>query len=231
MKKTLAECQAEICRSREKWRNLLDILQPKITSNRQCRDSVLPPLSRRSVGTLVLHPQQLKTLLPAPQTLGHECTRGQGVRSPWRRHELSPVRTPQSSGQKGQVVTRKNKAVSQLERPLTLLPASSASRIHAEASCSSPVISPRNQNTGQTVEASAQPRKSLLAPSRFTVEQGRVFRVWSRHMSALWFRVWPRAVKSPAVGGIPSDPAALQNRSERVVRLQTAVMKDRARAR
>ncbi|KAJ8372786.1 hypothetical protein AAFF_G00277290, partial [Aldrovandia affinis] len=68
-------------------------------------------------------------------------TRGQGVRSPWRRHELSPVRTPQSSRQKGQVVTRKNKAVSQLERPLALLPASSASRIHAEASCSSPVIS------------------------------------------------------------------------------------------
>ncbi|KAJ8372511.1 hypothetical protein AAFF_G00281620 [Aldrovandia affinis] len=78
--------------------------------------------------------------------------RDEGTRYPWRRHELSPVRM-RSVGQKGHVVTQKRKMISQLERPLK---ASSMNRSCAEASCSSPVITPRNQNTGHLVEVSSQ---------------------------------------------------------------------------
>ncbi|KAJ8366586.1 hypothetical protein AAFF_G00350220 [Aldrovandia affinis] len=67
-----------------------------------------------------------------------------------RLHELSPVRM-RSLGQKGHVVTQKRKVISQMERPLN---ASSMNRICAEASCSSPVITPRNPNTGHLVDVS-----------------------------------------------------------------------------
>ncbi|KAJ8367429.1 hypothetical protein AAFF_G00317770, partial [Aldrovandia affinis] len=78
--------------------------------------------------------------------------RDQGTGYPWRRHELSPVRM-RSLGQKGHVVTQKRKMISQLERPLK---ASSMNGSCAEASCSSPVITPRNQNTGHLSEVSCQ---------------------------------------------------------------------------
>ncbi|KAJ8371817.1 hypothetical protein AAFF_G00299570, partial [Aldrovandia affinis] len=71
----------------------------------------------------------------------------QGARSPWRQHELLPLRGMRSLWQKGQVVTPKRKTIGQLERPLKRLPAPSENGICAEASHSSPVISPRNQNT------------------------------------------------------------------------------------
>ncbi|KAJ8372512.1 hypothetical protein AAFF_G00281630 [Aldrovandia affinis] len=76
----------------------------------------------------------------------------EGTRFPWRQHELSPVRM-RSLGQKGQVVTRKRKMISQLERPLK---ASSMNGSCAEVPHSSPVITPRNQNTGHLVEVSSQ---------------------------------------------------------------------------
>ncbi|KAJ8366588.1 hypothetical protein AAFF_G00350240 [Aldrovandia affinis] len=78
--------------------------------------------------------------------------RDQGTRCPMRLHELSPVRM-RSLGQKGHVVTQKRKVISQMERPLN---ASSMNRICAEASCSSPVITPRNPNTGHLVDVSCQ---------------------------------------------------------------------------
>ncbi|KAJ8358331.1 hypothetical protein AAFF_G00014540 [Aldrovandia affinis] len=73
--------------------------------------------------------------------------RDQGTRFPWRRHELSPVMM-RSLGQKGHVVTQKRKMISQLERSLK---ASSMNGSCAEACCISPVITPRNQNTGQGI--------------------------------------------------------------------------------
>ncbi|KAJ8355569.1 hypothetical protein SKAU_G00183630, partial [Synaphobranchus kaupii] len=90
------------------------------------------------------------------------CQRGQGARFPGRKHELSPLRGNGSLTQKkGQVVTWKRNTIGQLERPPKMLPSSSENGICAEASLISPVISPRNQNTGsdhtgQTVEVSSQ---------------------------------------------------------------------------
>ncbi|KAJ8355577.1 hypothetical protein SKAU_G00183710 [Synaphobranchus kaupii] len=90
------------------------------------------------------------------------CQRGQGVRSPWRQHVLLPVKENGSLKQKkGQVVTQKRNTIGQFERPPKMLPSSSENGIFAEASLISPVISPRNQNTGsnhtgQTVEVSSQ---------------------------------------------------------------------------
>ncbi|KAJ8355478.1 hypothetical protein SKAU_G00182720 [Synaphobranchus kaupii] len=85
------------------------------------------------------------------------CKRGQGVRSPWRQHELLSLGGNGSLRQKkGQVMTRKRKTNGQLERPLKMLPSSLENRICAEASLISPVISPRNRNTGKTVEVSSQ---------------------------------------------------------------------------
>ncbi|KAJ8362328.1 hypothetical protein AAFF_G00379790, partial [Aldrovandia affinis] len=85
-----------------------------------------------------------------PHSLSNK--RDQGTRFPWRRHELSPV-SMRSLGSKGQVVTRKRRMNSQLERSLK---ASSRNESCAEASCSSPVITPRNPNTGHLVEVSSQ---------------------------------------------------------------------------
>ncbi|KAJ8362326.1 hypothetical protein AAFF_G00379770, partial [Aldrovandia affinis] len=78
--------------------------------------------------------------------------RDQGTGYSWRLHELSPV-SMRSLGSKGQVVTRKRRMISQLERSLK---ASSMNESCAEASCSSPVITPRNPNTGHLVEVSCQ---------------------------------------------------------------------------
>ncbi|KAJ8355479.1 hypothetical protein SKAU_G00182730 [Synaphobranchus kaupii] len=86
-----------------------------------------------------------------------DCKRGQGVRSPWRRHELLPLRGNGSVRlKKGQVMTWKRKTNGQLERSLKILPSSLENRICAEASLISPVICPRNRNTGKTVEVSSQ---------------------------------------------------------------------------
>ncbi|KAJ8366405.1 hypothetical protein AAFF_G00355930, partial [Aldrovandia affinis] len=85
-----------------------------------------------------------------PHSLSNK--RDQGTIFPRRLHELSPVRMS-SLGRKGQVVTRKKKMISQLERPLK---ASSMNGSCAEASCSSPVITPRIQSTGHLVEVSSQ---------------------------------------------------------------------------
>ncbi|XP_061099767.1 zinc finger protein 391-like [Conger conger] len=60
----------------------------------------------------------------------------QGASSPWRPHEFSPLRGNQSQRQKGH----------------PHLPSSSENGICAETSLISPVMSPRNQNTGETVE-------------------------------------------------------------------------------
>ncbi|KAJ8355572.1 hypothetical protein SKAU_G00183660 [Synaphobranchus kaupii] len=99
------------------------------------------------------------TLSPPPHLVA--CQRGQGARSPWGQHELSPLRGNGSLTQKkGQVVNRKRNTISQLERPPKMLPSSSENGICAEASLISPVVTPRNQNTGsdhtgQTVEVSS----------------------------------------------------------------------------
>ncbi|KAJ8366404.1 hypothetical protein AAFF_G00355920 [Aldrovandia affinis] len=85
-----------------------------------------------------------------PHSLSNK--RDQGTIFPRRLHELSPVRMS-SLGRKGQVVTRKKKMISQLERPLK---ASSMNGSCAEATCSSPVITPRIQSTGHPVEVSSQ---------------------------------------------------------------------------
>ncbi|KAG5846411.1 hypothetical protein ANANG_G00114690, partial [Anguilla anguilla] len=70
---------------------------------------------------------------------------------------VTRLRTNRSLRQKkGPVVTRKRKTIGQLEKPLNPLSSSSENRICAEAFLISPVISPRNQNTGQTVEVSSQ---------------------------------------------------------------------------
>ncbi|XP_061097003.1 zinc finger protein ZFP2-like isoform X2 [Conger conger] len=85
------------------------------------------------------------------------CKREQRAASPWRPHELSPLRGNGSLRQKGQVMAWKRKTIGQLERPLKLLPSLSENGICAETSLISPVISPKNhQNTGQTVEVSSQ---------------------------------------------------------------------------
>ncbi|KAJ8367435.1 hypothetical protein AAFF_G00317830 [Aldrovandia affinis] len=83
-----------------------------------------------------------------PHSLSNK--RDQGTRFPRRLHELSPVRM-RSLGRNRQVVTRK--MISQLEIPLK---ASSMNGSCAEASCSSPVITPRNQSTGHLSEVSCQ---------------------------------------------------------------------------
>ncbi|XP_035278666.1 zinc finger protein 345-like isoform X1 [Anguilla anguilla] len=57
---------------------------------------------------------------------------------------------------KGQVMTRKRKMIGQLEIPQKQLPAPSENRLCVEASHKPLVISPRNQNTGRTFEASSQ---------------------------------------------------------------------------
>ncbi|XP_061099759.1 uncharacterized protein LOC133129585 [Conger conger] len=75
--------------------------------------------------------------------------RGQDVMCPGRCHEISSERGSGSLKQKGQVVTRKRKT--QLKKPVA-----SENGICAEASLISPAISPRNKNTGQTVEMSSQ---------------------------------------------------------------------------
>ncbi|KAJ8367432.1 hypothetical protein AAFF_G00317800 [Aldrovandia affinis] len=85
-----------------------------------------------------------------PHSLSNK--RDQGTRCPMRLHELSPVRM-RSLGRKGHVVTQKRKMISQLERPLK---ASSMNGSCAEASCSSPVITPRNQSTGHLSGVSCQ---------------------------------------------------------------------------
>ncbi|XP_061099768.1 zinc finger protein 391-like isoform X1 [Conger conger] len=59
----------------------------------------------------------------------------QGASSPWRPHEFSPLRGNQSQRQKGH----------------RHLPSSSENGICAETSLISPVMSPRNQNSGETV--------------------------------------------------------------------------------
>ncbi|KAJ8355484.1 hypothetical protein SKAU_G00182780 [Synaphobranchus kaupii] len=83
--------------------------------------------------------------------------RDMGARSPWRRHELSPLRGNGSLRQKkGQPVTRKRKRIGQLERPLKLQTSSSENGICTESSLCSPITPSRNQDTGQTVEMSSQ---------------------------------------------------------------------------
>ncbi|KAJ8403163.1 hypothetical protein AAFF_G00360790, partial [Aldrovandia affinis] len=109
--------------------------------------------------------KQLRVLIPRLEIMGHSVLlssppcpmaskEDQGVRSPWRLQELSPLRGMRSLRQKGQVMTPKRKTIGQLERPLKGLSAPSENGICAEASHSSPVISPRNQNTGQTLRSS-----------------------------------------------------------------------------
>ncbi|KAJ8397460.1 hypothetical protein AAFF_G00437360 [Aldrovandia affinis] len=93
---------------------------------------------------------------------------GQEVKSPQRWHELSPIKEQWSL--KGQVVTWKRKMIGQLERPLKHVPASSDNGTCAEASHSSSIISPWNQNTGQTVEASSQVFACSQCPFVHTVE-------------------------------------------------------------
>ncbi|KAJ8372522.1 hypothetical protein AAFF_G00281730 [Aldrovandia affinis] len=99
-----------------------------------------------------------------PHSLSNK--RDQGTRFPWRQHELLPVRM-RSLGRKGQVVTRKRKMISQLERPLK---ASSMNGSCAEAPHSSPVITPRNQNTGHLVEVSSQAFSCSQCPFVHTEE-------------------------------------------------------------
>ncbi|KAJ8355549.1 hypothetical protein SKAU_G00183430 [Synaphobranchus kaupii] len=78
------------------------------------------------------------------------------ARSPWRRHEPLSLRH-----KKGQVMTRKRKKISLLERSPKMFPSPSQNRICAEASLISPVNSSWNQNTGsdhtgQSVEMLSQ---------------------------------------------------------------------------
>ncbi|XP_061080983.1 zinc finger protein 239-like isoform X2 [Conger conger] len=74
------------------------------------------------------------------------CTKGQGERSQCRLYDLSPLRGNGPLRQKGEVVTPKRKTISQLERPLELLPSSSENGICAEA--------PWNKYAEQAVEVS-----------------------------------------------------------------------------
>ncbi|KAJ8355487.1 hypothetical protein SKAU_G00182810 [Synaphobranchus kaupii] len=83
--------------------------------------------------------------------------RDMGARSPWRRHELSPLRGNGSLRQKkGQPVTWKRKRIGQLERPLKLQTSSSENGIFTEASLCSPITPSRNKDTEQTVEVASQ---------------------------------------------------------------------------
>ncbi|KAJ8366592.1 hypothetical protein AAFF_G00350280 [Aldrovandia affinis] len=93
-----------------------------------------------------------------PHSLSNK--RDQGTIFPRRLHVLSPVRM-RSLGRNRQVVTRK--MISQLERPLK---ASSMNGSCDEASCSSPVITPRNPNTGHLSEVSCQ--QYVTTPTRST---------------------------------------------------------------
>ncbi|KAJ8373917.1 hypothetical protein SKAU_G00044970 [Synaphobranchus kaupii] len=88
--------------------------------------------------------------VPVSSALGPVAyKRDLGARSPWRRHNLLSLRGNGSLRQKtGQVMTRNRKTNGQLERPPKMLPSSSENGICAEAYLISPVISPRNQNTG-----------------------------------------------------------------------------------
>ncbi|KAJ8397449.1 hypothetical protein AAFF_G00437250 [Aldrovandia affinis] len=87
----------------------------------------------------------VKCLSPASS---ENSKRGQEVRSPCRHYKLSSVKGKGKGSLKCQVMTRTRKIIGQLERPLKCLTVSSENGICAEASHSSPVMSPRNQNTG-----------------------------------------------------------------------------------
>ncbi|XP_035279857.1 zinc finger protein 177-like [Anguilla anguilla] len=95
-------------------------------------------------------------LLRQPRVLIRRIEIGSSVPVSLPYSMVTRLRTNRSLRQKGPVVTRKRKTIGQLEKPLNPLPSSSENRICAEAFLISPVISPRNQNTGQTVEVSSQ---------------------------------------------------------------------------
>ncbi|KAJ8274126.1 hypothetical protein COCON_G00087510 [Conger conger] len=81
---------------------------------------------------------------------------GQGVTSRQRWQELSPRKGKCSLSQMDQVMTCKRKMIGQLEKLQKHQSASSEDGLCLEASHNPTVISPRNQNTGQTVEASSE---------------------------------------------------------------------------
>ncbi|KAJ8332565.1 hypothetical protein SKAU_G00423540 [Synaphobranchus kaupii] len=94
--------------------------------------------------------------------------RGQGTRSPWKVHELSPQRGNGSLWQEGHVVTRKRRTVGQLDRPLKVRPSSSDKEISTEASFISPAVSPRNQNTGNREEVNLHPHIETVHPEEYS---------------------------------------------------------------
>ncbi|KAJ8332564.1 hypothetical protein SKAU_G00423530 [Synaphobranchus kaupii] len=94
--------------------------------------------------------------------------RGQGMRSPWKLHELSPQRRNGSLWQEGHVVTRKRRTVGQLDRPLKVRPSSSDKEISTEASFISPAIPPRNQNTGNRKEVNLHPHIEKIHPEEYS---------------------------------------------------------------
>ncbi|KAJ8355570.1 hypothetical protein SKAU_G00183640, partial [Synaphobranchus kaupii] len=135
------------------------------------------------------------------------CQRGQGVGSPWGQHEISPLRGKGSLTQKkGRVVTRKRNTIGPLERPPKMLSSSSENGICAEASVISPVISPRNQNTGsdhtgKTVEVSSQVFACSHCPFVHTEEVN-----LHQHIE----KVHPEELNKTTVSWLIAAPSALE---------------------
>ncbi|XP_036378772.1 zinc finger protein 879-like [Megalops cyprinoides] len=79
----------------------------------------------------------------------------QGVRSPWKQDEFTPVMEDSSLRQKEQVMIQKEEMIDSLENPLKEPPDSSEPEICAEPSFESSVIPLSKGNTGQTAEVAS----------------------------------------------------------------------------
>ncbi|KAG7487271.1 hypothetical protein MATL_G00021440 [Megalops atlanticus] len=88
----------------------------------------------------------------------------QGVRSPWKQDEFTPVMEEGSLRQKEQVMTQKEEMIDSLENPLKKPPDSSEPEICAEPSFESSVIPLSKGNTGQTAEVATQVFACSLCP-------------------------------------------------------------------
>ncbi|KAJ8274124.1 hypothetical protein COCON_G00087490 [Conger conger] len=110
----------------------------------------------------------------APETLPIPTQKeDQAVISRQRLQELSPMKGKCSLRQKGQVMTWKRKIIDQLARPHKHQLASSENGLCIETSNNPTDISPRNQNTGQTVKASSEVFSCSQYPLVHTEEERR----------------------------------------------------------
>ncbi|XP_061097229.1 zinc finger protein 883-like isoform X2 [Conger conger] len=107
---------------------------------------------------------------PESRPLCPVASKDHRVSSPRRWCEVSALERKCSPRQKGQVMTCKRKIIGQLARPQKPQSASSENGLCLEASHNPSVIATRNQNTGQTVEASPEVFSCSQCPFVLTEE-------------------------------------------------------------